>query len=137
MKIRSATPYLILGGKAVEAIALYERAFGARTEEIRRFGDVDDSCPEARRDHVMHAAVRLGEALLMLSDGPDDMPPPGAGRVSVALDFESAAELRRSFEMLAEGGNVIQPVFDAPWGDLFGVVTDRLGVNWMFTSPRQ
>lgn len=136
MKIKSATPYLILGGKARAAIALYERALGARTEELRRFGDMDDSCPEARKEDVMHAALRVGEALLMLSDGPDNPRPTSGGTVSVALDFQDGDEMRRSFDALAADGHVIQPIFDAPWGDLFGVVTDAFGVNWMFTSPK-
>jgi hypothetical protein len=29
-----------------------------------------------------------------------------------------------------------EPLFDAPWGDLFGVVSDELGINWMFNSSR-
>ncbi len=138
MSIASATPYLILCGRALEALEVYERALGARVETVQRFGEVDQSCPEARRDNIMHAALRIGDALLMLSDGPSREPeaaqrdPLSQGtRVSVALDFTTPTELRSSFEKLRERGEVIEPVFDAPWGALFGVVQDRFGVHWM------
>lgn len=136
MTIRTATPYLILGGKADRGIALYTRALGAKTESLQRFGDMDESCPAARKDLVMHAALRVGEALIMMSDGPGEgEPTPGLG-VSVALDFDDAAQMRKSFAALAEGGTTVQAIFDAPWGALFGVVRDELGIDWMFTCPK-
>ena len=135
MSIQAATPYLILGGKAREAIALYERAFGAATKNVQRFGDMDDSCPEGERELVMHAELSLDGATLMLSDGAGDQSasvPAADVRVSVALAADDEAKARRSFEALAEGGTVVQPLFAAPWGGLFGVVHDSFGVSWMF-----
>ncbi|MFW6052039.1 MAG: VOC family protein [Myxococcota bacterium] len=131
MAIRSATPYLLLGGKAEEAISLYERALGAELEELLRFGDVDRSCSEAVKARVMNATLRIGAARLMLSDGPGDAPP-DSGKVSVALDLTDREQTRRSFDMLAEAGKVIEHLFDAPWGAYFGVVQDPFGVTWMF-----
>lgn len=132
MSIQSATPYFILNGKAEQAIALYQRALGARVESLQRFGDVHQSCPEAQKDRVMHAALRVGGALLMMSDGSGDGPGPDGGNVSVALDFDDPAVARRAFDALAASGTIIEPLFDAPWGALFGVVRDELGIPWMF-----
>lgn len=136
MSIQAATPYLILGGKAREAIALYERAFGAKTQNVQRFGDVDGSCPEAKRELIMHAELRLDGATIMLSDGAGETAGAPAvasdAKVSVAIAANDEAQARRAFDTLAEKGTVIQPLFAAPWGGLFGVVHDELGVSWMF-----
>jgi PhnB protein len=132
MTIRTATPYLILNGAAEKAIAFYREALGARATTLQRFGDVDGSCPEARRNLVMHAELKLGNTLLMLSDGPGEGALVRGGPVSVALDLDDVAETRRSFEALARGGTVIEPLFQAPWGALFGVVHDAFGISWMF-----
>lgn len=132
MTIQTATPYLMLNGRAERAIALYQGALGARTEHLQRFGDVDRTCPAARRDRVMHAALRVGSALIMMSDGPEDGPPAGGGAVSVALEMSDPAEARRSFDALAASGKIIQPLFEAPWGALFGALHDEFGVSWMF-----
>ena len=137
MSIQTATPYLILGGNARKAIELYSRALDARTEELQTFGEIDIACPKARRDHVMHAAVRIGNALIMLSDGPDDSEAPSQpGTVSVALDFDDESELRQRFESLAATGKRVMPVFDAPWGAAFGVVQDEFGVSWMLNCTK-
>jgi PhnB protein len=133
MSIQAATPYLMLDGKVEQAIALYQRALGAKIETLQRFGDVDQSCPVALKDRVMHAALRVGCALLMMSDGPSsEAAPPDGGKVSVALEFSDADAGRRAFDALAASGTVIQPLIDAPWGALFGVVRDELGIPWMF-----
>lgn len=135
MSIRSATPYFILGGRAQEAIELYQQALGAEVDSLSRFGEVDQSCPEAMRDRVMHAMLRVGEAVIMMSDGPGEAPE-SPGKVSVALDFGDPDTARRCFDALAESGNVIEALFDAPWGALFGVVQDRFGITWMFNSVK-
>ena len=136
MAIQSATPYLILGGKGREAIAFYEEALGATATDVKRFGDVDQSCPEAMRELIMHAELRAGSAVFMLSDGPgSDAPPPG-GAVSVALQLDDASQARQAFDRLAASGRIVQPLFDSPWGTLFGVVVDRFGISWMFDSAR-
>lgn len=138
MSIQTATPYFILNGKAEQAIALYQRALGASTEMLQRFGDMDQSCPEAMKDRVMHAALRVGNALLMMSDvGPDDASAGDGGKVSVALDIDDIDEARRGFEALAASGKVVQPLIDAPWGALFGVVQDEFGISWMFNCAKQ
>jgi PhnB protein len=131
MTIQAATPYLILGGKADQAIALYERALQAKTEAVMRFGDMDKSCPEALRNNVMHAALRVGKALVMLSDGPGSAPPAPTGAVNIALDFEEPEEMQRCFDALAASGKVFQAIIAAPWG-LFGSLQDELGIHWMF-----
>lgn len=134
MSIQSATPYLILNGQAEQAIPFYQSALGAVVETRQRFGEVDQSCPEARKDLTMHAELRLGRALLMLSDGPAAGATVSGGPVSVALDWDDPAAMRRAFDALASTGQVIQPIFDAPWGSLFGVVQDEFGISWMMNG---
>lgn len=136
MKISSASPYLITGGKSERAIELYKRAFNARLEDLKRFGDVDESCSDAVASRVMHASLRLGDALIMLSDGPHDMETPTGTLVNVALDFADESEMRQSFDELSKGGRTLEAIFDAPWGGLFGAVVDEIGVHWMFACPR-
>jgi PhnB protein len=137
MTIQAATPYLILTGEANRAITFYERALGAKTEVLQRFGDVDKSCPEAMRERVMHAALRVGSALLMLSDGGPGAAPAKGGTVNVALDFDDPDEMRRSFDALASAGSIFQPIMDAPWGALFGALEDQFGVQWMFNHTKK
>jgi PhnB protein len=137
MTIQAANPYLILNGKADEAIEFYRSALRATPEALIRFGDIDGSCPVARKNLVMHCALRIGSALVMLSDGPGEGPLPPSGIVSVALDLDDADELRRIFDALAASGTVIERIIDAPWGALFAALRDRYGVSWMFNCTKK
>lgn len=131
MTISAITPYLIVPGRAREAISVYERAFDAKVQNLQRFGDVDQSCADAVKDHVMHAELKIGNALLMISDGAKE-PPTGCGPVKVAIALDDVAQAERAFEVLAQGGTTLEPLKQAPWGALFGMVNDVFGISWMF-----
>ncbi|MEJ7728958.1 MAG: VOC family protein [Polyangiaceae bacterium] len=135
MSIQSVTPYLILFGRAPQAIALYEKALGAKVEQLQRFGDVDGSCPEARRDLVMHAELKIGDAKLMLSDGDGPAALLPSGLVSIALMLDDPEETHRIYDALAASGEADHKLFAAPWGALFGVAIDAFGVRWMLNCP--
>ncbi|MCC6928720.1 MAG: VOC family protein [Gemmatimonadaceae bacterium] len=137
MTIQAATPYLILNGRADEAIAHYGQALGATVTSLQRFGDNNPNCPEALRDNVMHAVLQVGTALVMLSDGPGHGAVPAEGAVNVALQLDDAAQAHRAFGVLAEGGKAVQPLIAAPWGALYGAVVDRYGVSWMFNCEEK
>lgn len=133
MNITAATPYLLLAGKAREAAAFYERALGAKIQTIQTFGEAMSECPEATKDRVMHAELLLGgRALLLMSDGSTEGAAPKPEGISIALNFTSVEDGHRAFDALAEGGKVIEPLFEAPWGAVFGIVVDRFNISWMF-----
>lgn len=136
MAIKSATPYLIMNGRARQALDQYKRALNGEITALQRFGDMDQSCPEASRDLVMHAELKMGSVVLMLSDGPGTAPVPKEGAVQVALGVESEAELRRIFDALSLEGKVVEAPMNAPWGDVFCALIDRFGVGWMITAPQ-
>jgi PhnB protein len=45
---------------------------------------------------------------------------------------DTRIETDRLFAALAEGGRVDMPLQDMFWGDYFGSLTDKFGVQWMF-----
>jgi PhnB protein len=50
---------------------------------------------------------------------------------SISVHPDSKPEADRIFTELTEGGTVTMPIADQFWGDYFGGVTDRFGINWM------
>jgi PhnB protein len=133
MAITQLNPYLNFDGTAAKAIALYERALGAKVENVQRFKDVpgEPSKPE-NADRVMHALLRIGAGVLMISDAPPGMPPTLGSNVHVCLDFDDSADMAKRFDALAAGGQVAMPLQDTFWGARFGMLTDAYGIRWMF-----
>jgi len=56
---------------------------------------------------------------------------------SMSLSGDNEAELKGYFEKLSAGGNVTMPLEKAPWGDAFGMLTDKFGVSWLVNITGQ
>jgi PhnB protein len=58
--------------------------------------------------------------------------------MSMTLSGEDEEELRSYFDKLSAGGMVVMPMEKGPWGDTFGMLKDKFGVDWMVdvTIPR-
>ncbi len=134
--IKSLNPYLFFDGQAAKAIALYQRVLGAKVEgEVMRWGQMPDceSIPPEQRDRVMHAMLRIGGGVIMLSDSMGRGGEDKASNGCVHLECTDVAETTRMFDALAATGRVLHPLGDAFFGAKHGVVADELGVHWMFT----
>ncbi|AVS76032.1 VOC family protein [Paracidovorax cattleyae] len=141
-----AQPYLFFNGRCEEALAFYRKALGAEVTALMRFQDnpappQEGTCggapgaPAPSPDKVMHAEFRIGETHLMASDGMCGGQPRFEG-ISLALTPADAADTRRVFAALAEGGQVQMPLGPAFFSPAFGVVADRFGVPWMVVAPQ-
>lgn len=118
----SLTPMIVCKG-ALEAIEFYQRAFGA--EELSRLVAPDGS--------LLHASIRIGNSILMLTE---ECPPMGArdprglGGSPVTIHL-SVADVDAAFaRATAAGANVIMPVSEMFWGARYGVFTDPYGHSW-------
>lgn len=129
-------PYLFFAGRCEEAIGFYRQALGAQVEMLMRHNESPDPHPPGMlapgfEDKVMHATVRIGGAVVMMSDGCDEKARFDGFRLSLALPDEAAAA--RAFAGLSDGGEVQMPLTKTFWSPCFGMVTDRFGVGWMVT----
>jgi PhnB protein len=134
MSIKQLNPYINLNGTAEQAIALYERALGARLDAIMRFSEMQGMkvAPE-HANRIMHSMLSIGGGVVMVSDTlPDNPGSPGAN-VQICLHFDDVADMAKRFDALAEGGKVTLPPQDTFWGARFGMLTDVYGVEWMFS----
>ncbi|MCB9602312.1 MAG: VOC family protein [Sandaracinus sp.] len=136
MTIQKITPYLHFCGDAVDALAHYEKTLGAQVVERMLFGDMKEHPFGPDVNHlVMHSMLRIGEAVVMISDVPPGESFERGMATQVVLELDDGAQLETCFDALAEGGAVRMPLHDAFWGARFGMVTDKFGVRWMLTGP--
>ncbi len=129
-------PYLFFNGRCDEAIALYQRALGAEVVMMMRHKDAPEPSPmplpPGTENKVMHAALNIGGAIVMASDGMNSGVAEFKG-FSLSLAYPTEAEAQRAFAALADGGRIDMPLGKTFWSACFGMVTDRLGVQWMIS----
>lgn len=127
----SIVPYLFFKGNCKEAMGFYKDVFGGElTIQTMAESGPEMQMPEMKPTDVMHARL-VGPVSLMASDSAkasDKM-----AKVELAINGPAAdeAEMRKMFEKLADGGKVGMKLEKMPWGDIYGQLTDKFGVDWM------
>jgi PhnB protein len=126
-------PYLSFRDNAKEAMEFYHSIFGGELT-LSTFADFPGSADVTEQDKIMHADLKTDKGFnLMASDTPKSMEYSPGGNFSVSLSGDDAGELRGYWEKLSADGKVTMPLETAPWGDDFGMCTDKFGVNWMLS----
>ncbi len=138
----SVSTYLNFAGNTEAAFLFYRTVFGTEFDSngIMRMGDAPPEPGQpplagSDRNLVLHVCLPiLGGHLLMGTDAAESM---GfklnmGNNVYINLQPDTRAETDRLFALLAEGGRVDMPMQEMFWGDYFGSLVDKFGVQWMF-----
>ena len=136
--------YLNFDGRTEQAMRFYAEVLGGKLGEIHRFSSIPEDgtfqlTPE-QKNLVMHVSLELPDGqMLMASDTLEGMGDPRVegNNVSLSVHPDSRREADRIFHALADGGAVTMPLADQFWGDYFGSVVDRFGMNWMVNHSEQ
>jgi len=134
----SVNPYIFFGGRCKEALDFYASAVGAKVGMVMLFKDSPEPPPPGQlqpgfENKVMHSDFRVGDSLIMASDGCNEES--AFSGFSLSLTVATEAEAKRAFDALAAGGSVAMPLGKTFWSPAFGMLTDRFGVGWMVSVP--
>jgi PhnB protein len=129
-------PYLTFNGNAEEAFNFYKSIFGGEfASGIMRFGESPgcEQMSEQDKNKVMHVALPIGQGMLMASDYVEGMGPAfnHGNDFSIALNPDTIEDTRRLFDSLAAGGTVAMALEKTSWAELFGMLTDKFGIQWL------
>ena len=131
-------PYLQFDGKAREAMEFYHRVLGGELS-VLTFGEgMGETHPELA-SKLMHSSLWVNRGMhIMASDVPPGMPMGSNGTISLSSDDAAGGDAERLtalWEFLLEDADVRMPLEQAPWGDHYGQLTDKFGVQWMINIP--
>ena len=134
MAIKKINPYLNFDEETRQR---QSNSTKARSERKTRERNALRRCPGYRRcagspGRVLHAALSVGQGVVMLSDTMPGMSVAKEATRTSALDFDDAADMTKRFEALSAGGTVTMPLQDTFWGARFGMLADAFGIKWMF-----
>jgi PhnB protein len=128
--------YLHFFDDARQAMEFYHSVLGGELT-LSTFGDYHASDEVAEQDKIMHAQLTTDAGfVLMASDTPASMGGTKGTNFSLSLSGDDEATLRRYFEELSAGGSVTMPLGESPWGDTFGMFTDKFDVKWMVSISK-
>lgn len=128
--------YLNFNGNCEEVFNFYASVFGGQTPTFSRFKEfhsegMSDDLSEGEK--IMHVALPIGNGTVLM--GSDTVAAMGevtfGDNFSLSLQVDSQVEADNFYEQLSAGGEATMPLDHAPWGDYFGMLTDKFGIQWM------
>jgi len=131
-------PYLGFKDNTREAMEFYKTIFGGKLE-LHTFKEYNASQDPSEDEKIMHSMLEADNGItFMASDTPNSMQYSAGGAISMSLSGDNDEELSAYYEKLGAGGTPVMPLEKAPWGDKFGMVVDKFGVQWMvnITAPK-
>jgi PhnB protein len=124
-------PYINIKNRTREAMSFYHSVFGGKLT-TSTFKEFHASADPSEDDLIMHSMLETENGMtLMASDTPNRMEYRPGTNFSISLSGDNEAELTTYYQKLSDGGVVTMPLDKAPWGDSFGMCTDKFGVSWL------
>ena len=124
-------PYLNFRGTAREAMEFYQSVFGGELA-MNTYADFGTTEDPTEKDQIMHSQLESPSGLtIMAADTPASMALNVGDNVSVSLSGEDEDELTGYWDKLAVDAQNTMGLNKAPWGDTFGMLTDKFGINWL------
>ncbi|MGL4670559.1 MAG: VOC family protein [Methanobacteriaceae archaeon] len=132
-------PYIVFNGNCEEAMKLYEKVFKSNDSEIMRYSDAPEDpdflITDEMKNLVLHGEMTIDGTVFNFSDTYEEYIP--GNIMSIAVKLDSEEEIKRIFNELKEGATIhmdIEPTFFSP---MYGVLTDRFGLNWQLVCIKE
>jgi PhnB protein len=113
---------------------ILQKNLGATVVMLMRYKDSPEApppgCGPTDSNKVMHAQFKIGETIIMASDGRATGNPKFEG-FALSLSVKTEADADKAFNALANGGKVEMPLAKTFFSAKFGMVEDKFGVFWM------
>lgn len=130
-------------GQCREAFDFYAQVLGGKVAAAFPYSGAPPGMPVDGKydDWLMHAWLEVGDQAIMGADMPPEFAPnidkPKNG-FDVSYHTDDAAEARRVFDALAEGGRATMPFAETFWSPGYGGLIDKFGIPWMInTNPSE
>jgi PhnB protein len=119
-------------GQCEAAFKFYEQALGGKITSLATYEGTPSGqqVPADWQKKIMHAEMKVGEAVLMGVDAPAGHYKSPQG-FSITFQTDQPAEADRVFQALSENGQVQMPIQQTFWAARFGMLTDQFGIPWM------
>ena len=133
--------YLTFEGNCKQAFDFYRSIFGGDFPYVGTFGEMPPqedmpSISENMKDKIMHISLPISkETVLMGSDTGGEWSPDFkiGNNFAISISTDSKNKADQFFDKLSEKGKIKMPMDSTFWGDYFGMLCDKFGINWMIS----
>jgi PhnB protein len=132
-------PYISFKGNCREAVEFYKEKLGAEVLFSETYGNspMAEFAPD-NPDAIMHTSFKIGDSVIMACDnvceGQNETVV--GNNISLAMGSSDIAHAEHVFESMSDGATIVMPMQETFWAERFGMLTDKFGINWMFSCDK-
>ncbi|TQR37373.1 VOC family protein [Brevibacillus brevis] len=128
------TSFIMLDGKAAEAIEFYQEALNSKLLFKTTYGEGKnaESLPEEGKKRIAHAVLQTGENDMMVADLFPGQPYVIGNQVNICITATQQSEIEEMFNKLSEKGQVLFPLQKTEFSPCFGMVKDLYNITFQF-----
>lgn len=129
--------FLNFDGNCKDAFEFYSKVFGRSFLECQTFGEIPDETPipDTEKDKILYVALPINDQTVLMgcdiSSAFGHQPIKRGDNFSISLEANTESEARYLYHELANQAQSHLPLEKTFWGALFGMVTDKFGIQWM------
>ena len=124
-------PYLSFRDNARQAMEFYRAVFGGNLV-LNTFKEFQASSDPSEDNKIMHSILEAENGItFMAADTPNSMEYKPGKNINMSLSGDNESELRSYWNKLSDSATIQMPLEKAPWGDTFGMLTDKFGIDWL------
>jgi PhnB protein len=129
---KAIQPYLHFEDNCKEAMQFYQTLFGGELY-LMVVGEspAKEEFAEEYHHQILHSTLRNEDFVIMASDTCGMGPRNQGNTVQLSLDCSSEEEINGLYQALSKEGQIVSDLKEEFWGDLFAMVIDKFGVQWM------
>ena len=129
-------PHINFNGNAEQAFLFYQSVFGGEFSKIMRFKELSSPefpISEKEANKIMLIALPIGDNFLLANDVPEILGKTNENenRSKISINAASKEEADTLFNGLSVEGQIEMPMTDSPWGNYFGMLRDKYGIEWI------
>lgn len=134
-------PYILMNGRAKEAIEYYQEALNAKVLFKQTFGEgpEDDSLnlTEDEKELVAHSILKIGETKIMIADMIPGLTIDSGNQLSICITTDDITLTKQLYENLKKEGKVLIELSKIHFSPAWGMVIDKFGVTFQVYTNRK
>jgi len=128
----TCSPYIFFDGNCKEALEFYASVFHLEVPETVPYSTIPDM-PTEYADYILHATLPIAGGQIMFSDGPPGFVVAKGNNVAICLALKDKEEIKRICSELSEGGEILHPLGQTFFSELYCMFDDKFGIKWQLT----
>lgn len=134
-------PYILMNGRATEAIEYYKETLKATVIFQQSFGEgPKDELLNLKEDElnlIAHSVLKIGDNRIMIADIIPELPFQDGNQVSICITTDDITQAKEIYENLKSEGKVLIELNEVYFSPAYGMVTDKFGVTFQIYTNRK